>query len=196
MFSNFKGFASTTDTLDFSISSLDLTDEEKSGLIYMVEEEKLARDVYHFLFEKWGSFQFENIGESEQRHLNLLVSKINEYGLINPVSESYGIFKNPNIKKLYDELTYRGSYSEADAFEVGATIEDLDIFDINHYQSITANPEINSIYEKLKCGSGNHLRAFTYKLKQLDLDYKNTYLDDSIYKNIVNSEHQRCGCMK
>ncbi|MCK5069733.1 MAG: DUF2202 domain-containing protein, partial [Desulfocapsa sp.] len=46
----------------------DLSIEEKSGLIKMREEEKLARDVYQVLYDKWGHQTFTNIARSEQQH--------------------------------------------------------------------------------------------------------------------------------
>ena len=38
-----------------------ITEEEKAGLLFMLEEEKLARDTYEFLDSEWGIIQFTNI---------------------------------------------------------------------------------------------------------------------------------------
>ena len=43
-----------------------LTAEETAGLLYMVEEEKLARDVYDALYALWGQSTFQSIAVSEQ----------------------------------------------------------------------------------------------------------------------------------
>src|SRR5512145_2937306 len=48
------------------VEAVDLTAQEKYWLTYMREEEKVARDVYLFLYEKWGLRIFENISGSEQ----------------------------------------------------------------------------------------------------------------------------------
>ena len=45
-----------------------LNQKEKDAIIHMREEEKLARDVYNFLFEKWEMNPFGNIRQSEQTH--------------------------------------------------------------------------------------------------------------------------------
>ena len=50
-----------------------LTPEEKAGLLFMRKEEKLARDVYLVLFDKWGLMVFENIAQSEQRHMDAVL---------------------------------------------------------------------------------------------------------------------------
>ena len=45
---------------------LTLPDSETVTLKFMREEEKLARDVYLYLFDVWGQWIFENIAASEQ----------------------------------------------------------------------------------------------------------------------------------
>ncbi|WP_372816136.1 DUF2202 domain-containing protein [Pyrococcus kukulkanii] len=62
-----------TQDLESYINSLpagELTQEERDGLLYMVEEEKLAHDVYTKLDEKWGLEIFKNIANSESTHVN------------------------------------------------------------------------------------------------------------------------------
>ena len=46
------------------ISTSDLTESEIASLLKMKEEEKLARDVYSVLAQKWGSLVFTNISKS------------------------------------------------------------------------------------------------------------------------------------
>ena len=41
-----------------------MSDNEKEDVMYMLEEEKLARDVYLTLGEKWDSQVFQNIAAS------------------------------------------------------------------------------------------------------------------------------------
>ena len=45
-----------------------VTNHSEDGLSYMREEEKLARDVYLALYEKWGIRTFLNIAKAEQQH--------------------------------------------------------------------------------------------------------------------------------
>ena len=53
-----------------AVSGVPLTPEEAAGLTLMREEEKLARDVYQYLYEQWGQRVFKNIAGSEQTHMN------------------------------------------------------------------------------------------------------------------------------
>ena len=47
-----------------------LTQTEKDALIFMIQEEKLARDAYAYLYEIWNVLQFQNIKQSEQSHMD------------------------------------------------------------------------------------------------------------------------------
>ncbi|NPA47747.1 MAG: DUF2202 domain-containing protein, partial [Thermococci archaeon] len=69
---NDKGSINTDQLKEYvdSIPAGTLTTEEKDGLLYMVEEEKLAHDVYTKLYEKWHLQIFDNIAKSESTHVN------------------------------------------------------------------------------------------------------------------------------
>ena len=53
-----------------------LSSEEMDDLLYMREEEKLARDVYIKLYEKWGASIFDNISNAERRHMDTMLTMI------------------------------------------------------------------------------------------------------------------------
>ena len=42
----------------------------KNDLIQLREEEKLARDVYLYLYAQWDQWIFSNIAKSEQQHMD------------------------------------------------------------------------------------------------------------------------------
>lgn len=54
----------------FTQQAMTLNQQEIDAILYMREEEKLARDVYEFLYTKWKVNPFENIRHSEQMHMN------------------------------------------------------------------------------------------------------------------------------
>lgn len=56
-----------------------LTQNQISNLLFLIEEEKLARDVYLFSFEKYGNIIFNNIAKSEQQHMNQVLSLMDLY---------------------------------------------------------------------------------------------------------------------
>ena len=59
-----------------------LNPEEEDALLFMRAEEKLARDVYLVLAEKWSELAiFTNIAASEQKHMDAVLQLLEKYGL-------------------------------------------------------------------------------------------------------------------
>ena len=54
-------------------NNLSFNNDELEMLLHMKEEEKLARDVYKSLYEKWGKQIFLNISKSEETHINAVI---------------------------------------------------------------------------------------------------------------------------
>jgi hypothetical protein len=128
-------------------------------------EEKLARDVYLTLGKTYNQKMFVNIPESEQRHMDAVKVLLDKYEIPDPIVDNeIGAFSNVFFKKLYNDLVVKGQISFKDAMLVGKEIEELDIKDLNERIEQTDNPDIIMIYENLKQGSENHLRAFTKHL--------------------------------
>ena len=143
----------------------DLSSAEKDGLIYMRLEEKLARDVYLTLGKTYKQKMFVNIPESEQRHMDAVKALLYKYEIADPVTDNeIGSFNNADFKKLFYDLVAKGQTSFKDAMLVGKEIEEMDIKDLVERIEHTDNPDIKSVYENLKRGSENHLRAFTKHL--------------------------------
>ncbi len=164
----------------------DLSDEERAGLLKMREEEKLARDVYLTLYNQWNHRVFRNIANSEQRHMDAVKSLLDKYGLTDPViDDTMGIFTDSNMTELFKTLVGKGSVSLTDALLVGATIEDLDIYDLNTLISQTDNDDIQAIYKNLKRGSMNHMRAFTRVLSNYGVTYSPQYISQQDLDDII-----------
>ena len=180
--------------VSFSVKTMNaqLSTNEKDGLIYMYEEEKLAHDVYKTFSEKYTVPVFKNITKSEAYHMNMVLDLIKKYKLKDPSGKAHGEFENKDLQKLYNDLIEKGSKSLVDALEVGATIEDVDIFDLEKLKNKVKNEEINKLYTQLICGSENHMRAFTGHLKFRDKVYSQQYLSKTRYEEIINGEHKRC----
>ncbi|MEA2042607.1 MAG: DUF2202 domain-containing protein [Bacteroidota bacterium] len=172
--------------------SAQLSSNEKAGLIYMYEEEKLAHDVYFFLSKKYTIPVFKNINRSEAYHMSMVLDLIKKYELNDPSGKALGQFENKELQSLYNNLTEKGSKSIVDALEVGATIEDVDIFDLEKLEKEAKNTDIKKLYELLICGSENHMRAFTGHLEFKNVPYSPQYISKSRYEEIKTSEHKRC----
>lgn len=170
----------------------ELSASEKNGLLRMREEEKLARDVYLFLYDKFKIKIFKNISASEQQHMDSVLTLLNMHGIEDPVgSDRRGIFKNTEMQSLYDTLINAGSRSAADALKTGATVEDLDIMDLMNLLKTNSNKDIKIVYENLLKGSRNHLRSFVKQLKQYKTEYKPQYISNDEFNSIINSPMER-----
>lgn len=149
-------------------AAVSLTEEEKNDLLFMREEEKLARDVYLTLFEKWGAPVFANIATSEQQHMDAMLILLNTYKLPDPAAATVvGEFVNTELQHLYDALIQRGNQSVLEALKVGGIIEETDIEDINAAIETSRLAKIDGVYENLLEGSYNHLRAFAKQITSL-----------------------------
>jgi hypothetical protein len=89
-----------------------LTAEDAEEVLWVREEEKLARDVYLTLYEQWGLTTFKNIAESEQTHMDAVKEQlIIPYGLEDPVkTDNVGVFTNPELQAIYDQLIEKGCH--------------------------------------------------------------------------------------
>ncbi len=138
-----------------------LTTAQKAQLQYIVEEEKLARDVYLYLSSKVTTQKFANIAKSEQTHMNLISDLLKAYKITNPTTgKAAGVFKDPKLQSLYKSLTKTGSASVLAAYGVGVSIEELDIADIKKMLKTTWPTDAKSALDRLLSGSQNHLSAF------------------------------------
>jgi len=149
-------------------STLAASAEETTSLTLMREEEKLARDVYQYLYGVWKLRIFDNIARSEARHFEAIGTLLVRYGIPDPAqNNAAGAYTNPNFKTLYDKLTGQGANSLKDALEVGVLIEKADISDLESALKATDKADIKTVYTNLLAGSLNHLDAFETNLEIL-----------------------------
>jgi hypothetical protein len=181
-----NGNATGTSVLDIPAS--DLSPEEAAALLFMREEEKLARDVYNTLFTIWGQPTFSNIAASEGAHMDEVKLLLDRYNLVDPALAP-GVFTDPNLQALYDQLVAQGSISLPDALKVGAAIEEIDILDLEARLAQTDNPDIQQVFNNLKLGSYNHLNSFVSVLSaQAGETYQPQYLSAEAYAAIVSGQ--------
>ncbi len=172
----------------------ELSAAEEEALVFMREEEKLAHDVYLFLFDQWGLPLFQNIAASEQNHTDSIAALMEKYDLDDPASTTAGVFNHPDLQALYDQLTAQGSQSLADALKVGGIIEEVDILDLQTRLAEIDNADIQQVFTNLLNGSYNHLRAFTSTLlRQAGETYQPQYMSLDAYQTIVDGSSAGSG---
>ena len=136
----------------------------EAQLLYLIEEEKLAHDVYTAMYDLWGARVFGNILKSETTHQSQVLTLLSARDIEDPRSSELGVFENDELQALYDQLIAKGEKSAQDAFEVGVAIEELDIKDITDQLATAKDADVIATLERLRAASENHLRAFNAQL--------------------------------
>ena len=168
-----------------------LDSNEAAGLAYMREEEKLAHNVYARLHAKWGMQYFGNISQSEERHADSIKLLLDRYELPDPAADNpMGIFQNEALQTLYGDLIKQGESSLKAALRVGATIEDLDIRDLEKAIAATDNKDLKLVYGNLLNASKNHMRTFVGQLEAVGENYSAQYISPAAQSDILASPKQ------
>ncbi len=163
-----------------------ISDAELAGMMRMREEEKLAHDVYLFLAHRWNDPAFANIAQAEQAHMEAMRALMSKYGVPNTLQEDVpGVFTNPYFQNLYHEFTARGAASREGAMEVAATIEDMNIHDLNVMMAQADNEDIRFVYQNLMAGSMTHMRTYSNLMGSMGHMYSPRYMSQDEYDRIM-----------
>ncbi|HEY0634607.1 MAG TPA: DUF2202 domain-containing protein [Gammaproteobacteria bacterium] len=167
---------------------------EETHLVFMREEEKLARDVYLTFAQIYPNQPvFQTIAtSSEQTHTDTMRDKLAQYNITDPnpdtnnLPSSIGIFTGavygPYFTEKFSTLTSLGMQSELHALYVGALIEELDMHDIVACPKaiVETDPAIEeggcgldytdekplkNAYSSLIDGSESHLRSYVGQIE-------------------------------
>lgn len=163
----------------------DLTAAESDLLVFMFEEEKMARDVYTALGETWNGGVFDMIAQAEQQHMDSVKLLLDKYEI--SVEElPAGEFSNNELQSLYDSLVAQGSESLAEAYKVGALVEETDIRDLIDSAKVVDNQDIEFVFDRLEQGSTHHLNAFVRNISvATGEEYVPTVLTQAEYDAIL-----------
>lgn len=164
-----------------------ITAGDEEHLVFMREEEKLARDVYTtFSIMYPRARAFGQIDNSEQKHTDAVKRLLDKYGIEDPsTDDNIGAFTGDNygeyFTERFEQFIERGSNNVLDAMYVGAFIEELDMIDIRQCNQaiLDANPDVTECgldttkqtdiqrtMTNLLNGSKNHLRAYVRQIER------------------------------
>ena len=139
-----------------------LTATQKSQLKFLVEEEKMARDVYIYLAANVTTMKFANISKSEQTHMDYVATVLKTYKIWNPTTNrKVGVFYNKEIQGLYNDLIKSGSVGALEAFAAGVTVETVDIASLEELLAKDSPADAKAMLTLLLNASQKHLAAFT-----------------------------------
>lgn len=182
------GSAAGAPARDESAGKLDFN--EQTHLVFICEEEKLARDVYHLFdrrFPDLGVFAELEAGKESSR---CAVEKLlRQYRVSIPrVNENVGVFSWGIYGRYFTEkflvVSNQGSMNPLSALYAGAFLEELNILDIEQCPKVivdidngikdaascgmqyTDNPAIRAAYDELLAESRRHLRILVNNIEQ------------------------------
>lgn len=166
----------------------ELTTADEKTLLYMIEEEKMARDVYAAFEAKWGAAIFNHISEAEGKHFERVLGLAQSQGVKVPNAiekNKAGQFRNKELQGMYDEFIASGSQSLEAALRVGAVLEETNYRDLSAAIAATDNVAVQNTFAQLLDASANHLRAFSRNLSKQGVDYQPGILSQEDYDAIM-----------
>lgn len=167
-----------------------ISDADKERLTLMREEEKLSRDVYRTLNEKWNQTVFEHISGAEMTHMQELKSLMDRYHVEDPVAQTRdqrGKFVNEYYQELYDSLVASGVASLKQALQTGAFVEERGILDLQSVMEEAELKDLKATYGYLIQASEQHLRTFARNLGRVGVTYFPVLMPKEQYESIVGS---------
>jgi hypothetical protein len=172
-----------------------LSADEASDLVFMREEEKMARDLYLGFAGLYPAAPFAYIANSEQNHMDAMLRLLVKYGLPDPTAGMLiGEYADPTLQALYADLSVQGPSSELDALKAGGYVEEVDIQDLDQALAVTTKADLQLAYGNLSCGSRNHLRAFAAGIvSATGTPYVAQYMPQAAVDAIIALPFERCG---
>lgn len=169
-----------------------LSQADQTNLLFMREEEKLARDVYAEMHRLWGMAIFRSVAAKEQEHMDVMATLLQRYQLPDPVGTNVpGVFVNPTLQNLYQTLTQRGKQSVDEALKVCGLQEEINILDLDTAGEASSQADIKEIYSELQSDSFNHLRAFAHGLELRGTPYQGEKLPPQTIEAIIHGHKGR-----
>lgn len=165
-----------------------LSPGDAQGIVFIWEEEKVARDLYSSLYLGTNLSIFADLARSEQRHMDQAGMLMDRYGLKAPMTMDPGVFSNEALEGLYADLLARGRRSEEDALKAAADFEEISIMDLEKEISSARAEDVRVVYQGLLAGSRKHLRSYVGGLQDLGIRYTPEHLSLEEYGEIVKAK--------
>ncbi|NNJ61138.1 MAG: DUF2202 domain-containing protein [Dactylosporangium sp.] len=151
----------TCDCLTITADQGTLTEAQRSTVAAMAQEEKLAHDLYVAFAAKYDTNAFDRIANAESQHLTAVRALMDRYEITDPTAgQPDGTFSDSTVQATYDRLLAQGTAGEQQAFEVGRTVEQTDIDDLQQALEGLSAADVKQVYTHLLDASRRHLAAF------------------------------------
>lgn len=165
----------------------DLSDQEISGMQFIREEEKAAKDFLQSMSLIYDNPLIEQLYNSEQTHFEAAILGIQKYGLADPASgKARGNFTSPNIQAFYNRAIQDGELSIADAMTTVARLHEASHVTLfNQLNSVANNRDLRMVYHSLLTATRNHMRLMDRTLSGMGVTYAPMFISTSDYRDII-----------
>ena len=148
-----------------AVVGANITRKIRTQLKYLVEEEKLAGDIYDLAQSLYGDRVFANISRAEDNHADQVRLLLDRYDVNDPsATREAGEFRDRDLQRLYDRLAARVMKSRDKAVKAAILIERTDIADLKKLLRNDLPADVEQVAENLLAGSQRHLVAFRRQL--------------------------------
>lgn len=168
------------------------TDEQKA-LVQIFEQEKLARDVYSQIGEKFGIKILKNAAIGKQKQMSLILDFMTLNQVAVAFDDAQGVFKSPELRENYSAFLTEGLGSLNNAFRVGAKMEDYNIYHIDKILATQTTGKLVLLLSKLSCSAGNELKTQVNMLVGNGEMFMPDYISVKLYRSIMHDNHEYCG---
>jgi len=166
-----------------------------ADLIFAIEEERVAHDIYAAASARWNLRVFANIAESETRHAAALIQLAATVGVQAPATQP-GTYATADLQALYDSLQTLVNDSDTGALRAGALIEETDIADLRRLSVKATDAASQAVLADLERASVNHLAAFVRNLASRGVTYEPKVLAPEDFAALLTSSAGRGGARK
>lgn len=157
-----------------------LTNKETDDLLYLVEEEKMTRDVIAFFLQSYDVRVFERIMTMERRHMNMIRRAMSTSRVAHPTFPvQAGNYTVSNLRTIYTDMTQDVTTLQ-DALLNAAALAEISIIDLRDAISDLSGvqPRLATLYNSLLLASEGNLRSFAGILELLDEEDYQAQNDD------------------
>lgn len=168
---------------------------KESIVLYLLEQEKLAHDVYRSLDTMWVTDIFNRVANEEYQHVGKLSAVAAEFmiNVPNHFNEyPMGQFIDTKLRRLYGELMAAANFSLEDAYRACAALEERKMYDLKVALKEPNFELENLTYKALLLGSEDNFKVFVRALNELNAAYTPVLLSPAEYetltKNILSND--------
>lgn len=142
-----------------------------ADLVFAIEEERVAHDLYVAAAARWNLPVFATIAGAETRHAAALTPLAATIGVIPPAAQA-GVYATADLQRLYEQLLPLVNESASGALRAGALVEETDIADLRRMAGTATDEGSRIVLAQLERASGHHLAAFVRNLAALGVAYQ------------------------